>query len=167
MPALLRLVFSAAMAWLWQDVFQLGPGPPRIRVGRQGKLLGNDFADIKHIPGQRLGGIGLGGQDRLTALGIAVVGHIRLEDDAERVVEVLGHRVERKHAGLHDTAAQAAFDNDLTANAAIDGHPGGKGRQAEKAEALGQCGALAVAGRDLEGRASRPHAIEVDETLYF
>src|SRR5215216_2235801 len=44
MPALLGLAFSPAVARLWQDVFQLGAGPPRIGVGGQGKLLGDDFA---------------------------------------------------------------------------------------------------------------------------
>lgn len=167
MPALLGLAFSPAVAGLWQDIFQLGAGPPRVGVGRQRKLLGNDFADIEHIPGQRLRGISLRGQDRLTALGITVIGHIWLEDEAERVVEILGHRIEGKHAGLHDTAAQAAFDDDLATDSAIDGHPGGKRRQAEEAEALGQGGPFAVAGRDLEGGSSRPHAIDVYEALYF
>src|SRR5215218_7918663 len=49
MPALLGLAFSPAMAGLWQDVFQLGAGSPRIGIGGQGKLLGDDFADIEHI----------------------------------------------------------------------------------------------------------------------
>ena len=143
---LLGLAFSPAVTGLWQNVFQLGAGSPRIGVGRQGKLLGDDFADIEHISRQGLGGIGLGIQHRLTAFRVAVVGHIGLEDDAERVVEILRHRIEGEHAGLHNAAPQAAFDHDLVADAAIDGHPGGKDRQAQEAEALGQGGPLAVAG---------------------
>src|ERR1044072_4475517 len=92
---------------------------------------------------------------------------MRLEDDAERVVEVLGHRIEGKHAGLHDTATQAAFDDDLATDAAIHGNPGGKGRQAEETETRAQGSALPVAGRDPEGGSSRSHAIEVDKTLNF
>ena len=60
MPALLGLAFSPAVAELWQHVFQLGARSPWIGIGRQGKLLGDDFAHIEHIPRQRLGGIGLG-----------------------------------------------------------------------------------------------------------
>ena len=73
MPALLGLPFSPAVAGLWQHIFQLGAGPPRIGIRRQGKLLGDDFADIEHVSGQRLRGIGLGGKDRLTAFRIAMI----------------------------------------------------------------------------------------------
>src|SRR5262245_38373636 len=58
-PTLLGLAFSPAMAGLWQDVFQLGPGPPWIGISRQGQLLRDDFADIQHIPRKRLGGVGV------------------------------------------------------------------------------------------------------------
>jgi hypothetical protein len=32
MPALFRLAFSPAVTGLWQDIFELGTGPPRIGV---------------------------------------------------------------------------------------------------------------------------------------
>ena len=114
---------------------------------------------------QRLGRIGLGAQHGLAAFRIALVGQVGLEDDAERLVEILRHRIEGQDAGLHDPAAQTAFDDDLAAEAAIDRHPGRKGRQAEEAEALGQRRALAVARRDVQRGAGRPHAVEVDDAL--
>ena len=83
----------------------------------------------------------------------------------KRLVEILGHRIERQDAGLHDLAAQPALDHDPATRPAIDRHPGRKGRQAEEAEALGQRRPLAVAGRDLQGRAAGPHAVEVDDPL--
>src|SRR5438876_6134104 len=42
-PALLAPAWPTALPGLGQDIFQLRPGPPRIGVGGQRKLLGNDF----------------------------------------------------------------------------------------------------------------------------
>src|ERR1700746_1896217 len=53
-PALLIPAWPATVPGLGQDVLQLHPWPPRVRVGRQGKLLGDDFADIEQIARQRL-----------------------------------------------------------------------------------------------------------------
>lgn len=161
------MAFSAALAGLWQDIFELDAGSPGIRVGSQGQLLGDDFADIEHISDEGLRRIGLGVQHRLPAFGIQIVGHVLLEDDAEGVIEVLGHWIQAEHAGLHDPATQTAFDNHLSAGAPVDGHPGRKRRQPEEAETLGQSRTLGVAGRDLEGGPPGSHAVEIDDSLYL
>ena len=109
---------------LRHHVLQGHPGTPRIGIGGQRKLLGNDFADIEQISGQGLRRVGLGAQDRLAALGIPLILGVLAEDDAKSLVEVLGHGFQGQDAGLNDLAAQTAFDDHLTARPAIDRHTG-------------------------------------------
>jgi hypothetical protein len=137
--------------------------PPRGR----GELLGDNLADIEQISRQRLGRIRMGAQDRLAAFGIALVRQILLEHEAEGVIEFLGHWIQGQNAGLHHFSTQPAFDHDLAANAAIDGDAGGKGRQAEKAEALGQRNPLAIAGDDIHSRTVISQAVEIDDAFYL
>src|SRR5216684_5101297 len=157
--------FTALATGFRQHVFQLGAGPPRIGIGGQGKLLGHDLADIKQISRQWLGCVGLGIQHRLTALRIALLGQVLLEDDPKGVVEVLRHRVQREHAGLHDPAAQPTLDHDLASRTMIDGDPGGKRRQAQETEAFGDGGALAIAGDNIQPRSRGSHPVEIDDSF--
>ena len=59
MPALLGWALPGPATEPWQDVFQLGAGPPRIGIDHQGELLGDNLADIEQISRQRLGRIGV------------------------------------------------------------------------------------------------------------
>src|SRR5437763_9658133 len=162
-PALLSSARPAALAGLGQHVFQLYSRPPRIGLGRQGQLFSDDLADIEQIGLQGLGSVDLGVQQRLAALRVAFLGEILFEDDAKGLIEVLDHWIEGQNAGLDDPAPQPALDHDLTARPAIHGHTGGKRRQAKKAETLGEGCPFAVAGDDLEGRATSPHSVQVDD----
>ena len=107
----------------------------------------------------------MGAQHRLAAFGVALIRQVLLEDQAEGVIELLGHRIQGQNTGLHDLSAQPALDHDLAADPAIDRDAGGKGRQAEKTEALGQRRPLAIAGDDIHGRAVGPHAVEIDDSF--
>ena len=120
--------------------------------GRQRELLGDDLADIEHISSQRLRRIGLGVQHGLTALRIALLGQILLEDDPESIVEFLGHRLQGQNAGLHDLPAQPALDDDLLAQLQVHRNAGGESLKGEKPEPLSQGSAFALGGCDLNGR---------------
>src|SRR5258708_38287561 len=107
----------------------------------------------------------MGGQYRLAAFGVALIRQVLLEPEAEGVIELLRHRIQGQDTGLHDFSTEPALDHDLAANPAIDGDAGGKGRQTEKAEALGQRRPLAIAGDDIHSRAIISHAVEIDDTF--
>src|SRR5580693_1650488 len=164
-PALLGRALPAAAARPWQDIFQLGARPPRIGISRQGELLGDELADIEQISRQRLGRIGVGAQYRLAAFRIALIRQVLLEHEAEGVIELLCYRIQGQNTGLHDFSAQPALDHDLAASPAIDGNAGGKGRQSEKAEALGQRRPLAIAGDDIQSNTAISHAVEIDDAF--
>lgn len=165
MTSLLGPPRTAAVAMLGQYVLELGAWSPRIGVGGERKLLGHDFADIEHIPRQRFGRVDLCTQHSLTALRIVLLGQPLPEDDAEGLVELLGHRIEGENAGLHDLAAQSAFHNDLTARPTINGHPSGESGQADETEPPRQCRPLTIGGDNIQRRTGRPHAIQIDKSF--
>jgi hypothetical protein len=167
MSPLFRRALSTTVTVSWQHVLQLGPGPARVGLGSEGKLLSDNFADVEHISFEGLGGIGLSAQYGLAAFGIQIVGHVVLEDDAESIVEVLSDRIQCQHAGLHDPAPETPLDHDLTAQPAVDRHAGRKGRQAQKAKSLGKRGPFPFARHDVQGRATSPHTVDIDDSLNF
>lgn len=148
-----------------QYILELGARSPRIRVGGERKLLGHDFADIEHIPRQRLWRVNLRTKHSFAALRIVLLGQPLPEDDAKGLVKFLGHRIEGEDAGLHDLAPQPAFHNDLAARPTIDGRPSGESRQADKAKSPRQRRPLTIGGDNIQCRTGRPHAIQVDESL--
>ena len=167
MPLLARGPSPGAAAGLGQDVLQFHAGPPGIGFGHQCQLFGDDFADVEHISNQRLGGVGLGIEDRLTAFRIKLFGQILLEHDAESIVEDLGHWLQAQDARLNDLPSQTALDHDLTADRQIDGHAGSEARQAQKIKPLGECRAFTLASDNIQRRAGAPHSIQIDDAFYF
>ncbi len=167
--ALLRWASAARRTQHGEHVFKLDSGPSGIRIGGRRELFGGDFADIEHIPGERLRRIGLGTEDCLAALRIAFVGSALGEETSRKASSsswVTGSRL----------STQAWTILPRSRPSTITWPPGRRstvtraekaGRPTRKPNRLARRRPFGVGGDDFDGGVIRAHPFEINEAFYF